>query len=59
MQYDVNNPPAWLSEIYEKHLGRKPDVTGMYYWIGVHDGGQTVEAIEKGISESEEALFRK
>ena len=60
MTYDVKNPPEWLAKIYQECLGRMPDETGMYYWIGVHDGGQSVQAIYDGIYASEEAVaFRK
>jgi hypothetical protein len=56
MIYTVDNAPDWLNNIYQEVLNRKPDLTGMYYWIGVKDGGRSVEAIREGIYHSEEAV---
>jgi hypothetical protein len=56
MVYNVDNAPKWLNDIYQEVLSRKPDLTGMYYWIGVKDGGRSVEAIREGIYHSEEAV---
>jgi hypothetical protein len=56
MVYNVDNAPDWLNNIYQEVLNRKPDLTGMYYWIGVKDGGRSVEAIRESIYHSEEAV---
>jgi hypothetical protein len=56
MVYTVENAPEWINNIYQEVLNRKPDLTGMYYWIGVKDGGRSVEAIREGIYHSEEAV---
>lgn len=56
MVYNVDNAPNWINNIYQEVLNRKPDLTGMYYWIGVKDGGKTVEAIRESIYHSEEAV---
>mgnify|MGYP003656013259 FL=1 len=56
MVYNVDNAPNWINNIYQEVLNRKPDLTGMYYWIGVKDGGRSVEAIRESIYHSEEAV---
>ena len=56
MVYNVDNAPNWINNIYQEVLNRKPDLTGMYYWIGVKDGGKSVEAIRESIYHSEEAV---
>jgi hypothetical protein len=56
MVYNVDNAPEWINNIYQECLNRKPDLTGMYYWIGVKDGGRSVEAIRESIYHSEEAV---
>jgi len=56
MVYNVENAPEWLNNIYQEVLNRKPDLTGMYYWIGVKDGGRSVEAIRESIYHSDEAV---
>ena len=56
MVYNVDNAPNWINNIYQEVLNRKPDLTGMYYWIGVKDGGKSVEAIRESIYNSEEAV---
>lgn len=56
MVYTVENAPNWINNIYQEVLNRKPDLTGMYYWIGVKDGGKSVEAIRESIYNSEEAV---
>ena len=56
MVYTVENAPEWINNIYQEVLNRKPDLTGMYYWIGVKDGGRSVEDIRKSIYHSEEAV---
>ena len=56
MVYTVENAPEWINNIYQEVLNRKPDLTGMYYWIGVKDGGRSVEAIRESIYHSEEAV---
>lgn len=56
MVYNVDNAPEWINNIYQEVLNRKPDLTGMYYWIGVKDGGRSVEAIRESIYHSEEAV---
>ena len=56
MVYNVDNAPEWINNIYQEVLNRKPDLTGMYYWIGVKDGGKSVEAIRESIYHSEEAV---
>jgi hypothetical protein len=56
MVYNVDNAPKWLDDIYQECLNRKPDLTGMYYWIGVKDGGQSEAAIREGIYHSDEAI---
>jgi len=55
MTYDINSPPGWLAAIYRDELNRAPDLTGMFYWIGVRDGGRSEVEIRKGIHHSEEA----
>ena len=56
MVYTVENAPEWINNIYQEVLNRKPDLTGMYYWIGVRDGGQSEAAIREGIYHSDEAV---
>ena len=56
MVYNVDNAPEWIANIYQECLNRKPDLTGMYYWIGVRDGGQSEAAIREGIYNSDEAV---
>jgi hypothetical protein len=56
MVYTVDNAPEWINNIYQEVLNRKPDLTGLYYWIGVKDGGRSVEAIRESIYHSEEAV---
>ena len=56
MVYTVENAPEWINNIYQEVLNRKPDLTGMYYWIGVKDGGRSEAAIREGIYNSDEAV---
>ena len=56
MVYTVDNAPERINTIYQECLNRKPDLTGMYYWIGVKDGGRSVEAIRESIYHSVEAV---